>query len=81
MLALRFIQKKIILHVAGHMTLMATMSIYGINPLKIFFPGISRPILKKLGLKHQRLKLIIFCSNDNPGLTLTYFSAWSNFAT
>ena len=24
---------------------------------------------------------IIFCSNDNPGLTLTYFTARSNFAT
>ena len=48
------------------------------NPLKIF-PGTSWPIVTKLGMKHRRLKLIIFCSNDNPGLTLTYFIVWSNF--
>ena len=35
----------------------------------------------KLGMKHQRFKLIIFCSNDNPVLILTYFTARSNFAT
>ena len=34
-------------------------------------------------MKHQRFKLIIFCSNDNPVLILTYltFTARSNFAT
>ena len=35
----------------------------------------------KLGMKHQSFKLIIFCSNDNPVLILTYFTARSNFAT
>ena len=35
----------------------------------------------KLGMKHQRFKLIIFGSNDNPVLILTYFTARSNFAT
>ena len=35
----------------------------------------------KLGMNHQRFKLIIFCSNDNPVLILTYFTARSNFAT
>ena len=35
----------------------------------------------KLGMKHQRFKLIIFCSNDNPVLILTYLTARSNFAT
>ena len=29
----------------------------------------------------QLLKPVIFCSNDNPGLTSTYFRARSNFAT
>ena len=24
---------------------------------------------------------LVFCSNDNPVLILTYFTAWSNFAT
>ena len=35
----------------------------------------------KLGMKHQRFKLIIFCSNENPGLILIYFTARKNFAT
>ena len=35
----------------------------------------------KLGMKHQRFKLNIFCSNDNPVLISTYFTARSNFAT
>ena len=33
------------------------------------------------GMKHQRFKLIIFCSNDNLVLILIYFTARSNFAT
>ena len=56
------------------------MPIYGINPLKTF-PGTSGPVSTKLGMKHGRLKLIIFCLNDNLGLTLTYFTAWSKLAT
>ena len=43
------------------MTKMATMPIYGINPLKIF-PGTSGPIFTKLDKTHRRLKRIIFCS-------------------
>ena len=35
----------------------------------------------KLGMKHQRFKLIIFCSNDNTVLILAYFTARSNLAT
>ena len=35
----------------------------------------------KLCMKHQRPKPIIICANDDPGLTLTYFTARSNFAT
>ena len=74
-------EMKINSHDDGHMTKMAYMTIYGINPLKIFFPGTSGPILTKPDMKHRRLKLDIFSSNDNPGLTVTYFTAWSNFAT
>ena len=55
---------KINSHDAGHMTKMAATPTYGINPLKIVFPGTSGPILTKLGKKHWKLKLIIFCSND-----------------
>ena len=32
----------------------------------------------KLGMHHQVLKYYEFCSNDDPGLTLTYFRARSN---
>ena len=35
-------------------------------------------ISMKLNMKLQRLKLIIFCSNDNPGLIVTYFIAFCN---
>ena len=36
--------------------------------------------MMKLGMKHQRLKLIMFCSIENPVLILTHFTASSNFA-
>ena len=36
----------------GHMTKMAAMPIYGINPSKIFFSGTGGLISKKLGMKH-----------------------------
>ena len=51
------------------------------NFLKILFPGTSWLISMKLGMKHQIFNLITFCSNDNPVLILTYFTARSNFAT
>ena len=37
--------------------------------------------MMKLWMKHQRLKPFEFYSNYEPGLTLTYFFARSNFAT
>ena len=37
--------------------------------------------LFRLGMKHQRFKLIISYSNNNPVSVLTYYTAWSNFAT
>ena len=49
--------------------------------LEIFFPGSNGPIFMKLCMKHQKPKPIIFCSNNDPGLTLTYFTARSNFKT
>ena len=53
----------------------------GKNPLKNIFPGTTRQILMKLCMKHQRPKPFIICANYDPGLTLTYFTARSNFAT
>ena len=55
------------------MTKMAAMPINGRNTEIIFFPGTSGPISTKLGMKHQRLKLTLSCSNDNPWVELDIF--------
>ena len=65
----------------GHMTMMAAMTIYGKNPSKIFFSETIGPIALKLGMYHWGLRPIIICSNDGPGLTLTYFMPMSNLVT
>ena len=61
------------------MTKMAAMSIYGKNPSKIFLSGTGGLIPTKLGMSHRRLLPIIVCSNDDRRLTLTYFTARSNW--
>ena len=58
----------------GHMTKMAAMPIYGKN-IKKSSSGIKRLMTFKLGMQHRVLEV---CSNDDPGLTLTYFTARSN---
>ena len=60
------------------MTKMAARPIYGKNPLEIFFSRTGRLISTKLGLLYQGLQPIIIYSNDDPGVTLTYFTARSN---
>ena len=35
----------------------------------------------KLGMYHRGLQPIIVCPNDDPGVTLTYFTARSNLVT
>ena len=62
----------------GHMTKMAAMPTYGKNLKKIFFSGTKRPMILKLGTQHWVLEYYQVCSNDDPGLTLTYFTARSN---
>ena len=62
----------------GHMTKMAARLIYGKNLKKIFFSRSKRPMTLKLGLQHPVLKYYQINSNDDPGLTLTYFMARSN---
>ena len=62
---------------AGHMTKMVAMPINGKNISSLRTSG---PISTTLGMKHQRLKPIIICANDNTWLILTYFIARSNFA-
>ena len=61
----------------GHMTKMAAMAIYGKNK-KIFFSGTKKPMTLYLGMRHRVLEYYQVCSNDDPGLTLTYFTAMSN---
>ena len=65
----------------GHMTKMATTPIYGKNPSNIFFSGTGGPILTKLGMYYRGLQPLIVCSNDDPGVTLTYFMARSNLVS
>ena len=48
------------------------------KPLKIFFSETKRPMTLKLGMLHWVLEYNPVCSNDDPGLTLTYFMARSN---
>ena len=61
----------------GHKTKMTAMPIYGKN-LKNIFSGTKRPMTLKLGMQHRVLEYYQICSNDEPGLTLTYFTARSN---
>ena len=62
----------------GHMTKMAAMPIYGINPSKIFSVT-GGPISKKLGMKHRWLKYYNVYINHGPVMTLTYFKARSTW--
>ena len=63
------------------MTKMAAMPIYGRNDLKISFSGPVRLISTKLGMLHRGLKPTIAFSNDDPRVTLTYYTARSNLVT
>ena len=70
---------KVCSNVPGHMTKMAAMAIYGKN-LKKHFSGTKRPMTFNLGMHHRVLEYYQVCSNDDPGLTLTYFTAKSNWS-
>ena len=61
----------------GHMTKMAAMPIY-VKNIKKIFSGTKRPMTLKVGMQHRVLKYYQVCSNDDPELTLTYFTARSN---
>ena len=52
---------------------MAAINIYAKNTFKIFYSGNERPMKLKLGMQHRVLEYYPVCSNDAPGLTLTYF--------
>ena len=51
---------------------------YMVKTLKIFFSGTKGPMTLKLGMQHRVLEYYQVFSNDDPGLTLTYFTARSN---
>ena len=61
----------------GHMTKMAAMAINSKKPLKIFFSRTRRPMILKLGVKHQAMELYKVYINRDPWMTLTYFTARS----
>ena len=44
----------------------------------IFFSTIRSPIILKLDIKHRGVKLFEVYINDDPGMTLTYFTHMSN---
>ena len=68
---------KVCLNGPGHMTNLATMPIYGKNLKKIFY-GTKMLMTLKPSMHHRVLQYFHVCSNDDPGLTLTYFTARSN---
>ena len=69
---------KVCSNVPGHMTKMAAISIFSKNLKKIFFSGTKMPMTLKLDMQHRVLEYYQVCSNDDPELTLTYFTARSN---
>ena len=74
--AFDYMEMKICLHDTGHMTKLTAMPIYGKNPIET-----SGPFSSKFGVWHRGLLTSIVCSNDDPELTLTYFTARLNFVT
>ena len=62
----------------GHMTKMAAMPIYGINPSNIFSET-NRLISMNLGMKHPWLKYYNVYINHDPVITLTKFMARSTW--
>ena len=51
---------------------------YMVKTFKELFSGIKRPMTLNVDLLHRVLEYYQVCSNDDPGLTLTYFTARSN---
>ena len=64
---------KVCINGQGHMTKMAAMTINSKKPLKIFFSSTRRPMISKLGMKHQAMELFKVYINHGPGMTLTFF--------
>ena len=71
---------KVYINGLGHMTKMATMPIYGKNLKNLLLQNQKSYDLETwhVALRTQALQV---CINDDPGLTLTYFTARSNLET
>ena len=63
---------------SGHMTKVATVSIYGINALNIFYSETKRPMALGLSMQHWECGPYKVCTNDDSRLAVTYFMARSN---
>ena len=63
----------------GYTTKMAATPIYAKIPSKFFFSRTSGPISTKFCLLHLGHQPIIVCSNDDPWMTSTCFTAMSTF--
>ena len=61
----------------GHITKIAAMAINSKKLLKIIFSRTRRPMILKLGMKHQAIKLYKVYINRDPWMTLIYFTARS----
>ena len=55
----------------GHMTKMVAMAIKSKKPLKIFFSRTRRPMMLKLGMKHQGEELYKVYIKHDLAMTLT----------
>ena len=80
MKAFRYKETKIYYHDAGHMTKMAATPIYGKKNFKNLLRN-RRADFQETWYVASGLQPIIVCSNDDPGVTLTYFTARSNLVT
>ena len=72
--------KKAYINCHGHMTKMAAMPIYG-KTLKNLLLQNQSPMILKLGMYYWGLKFYKFYINEDPGLTLTYFTTRSNWVS
>ena len=65
----------------GHMTKMAATPVYGKNHLKILFSRTKGPMTLGLGMQHWGHGPNKVCSNDDLGMTLTFFYGKVKFAS
>ena len=70
---------KVYMNDQGHIPKMTAMAINSKN-LKIFFSRTRRPMILKLGMKHQAMEFYKVYINHDLGMTLIYFMARSTVA-